>query len=99
MDDFESIKGQVPFALTADAVTAQQTAQLPEGVYSIINNTVNDARIKISATANDVTASTGRLLMPGNEIRVEITKDDRIGVIGVGGSVTLDIIRVRARAW
>lgn len=99
MDDFESIKGQLPFTLTADAVTAQQTAQLPEGVYSIINNTLYDARIKIDTTANDVTAATGRLLMPGNEVKQELSKNDRIGLIGVGGSVTLDIIRIRARAW
>lgn len=99
MDDFESIKGQVPFTLTADTVTAQQTAALPEGVYSIINNTMYDARIKIDTTANDVTAVTGRLLMAGNEFRQELAKNDRIGLIGVGGSVTLDIIRVRARAW
>lgn len=100
MDDFESISGQVPFQLTADAVTGQQTATvLPEGIYSIINNTMYDARIKVGGTANDVTAATGRLVMPGNEVKQEVKKDERIGVIGVGGSVTLDIIRIRARAW
>lgn len=99
MDDFESIEGQTPIILTADTVTAAQTSALPEGIYSIINISDYDAKIKIGDPANDVNASTGRRVIAGNEVRQEVKAGRKIGVIGIGAAVTLEIIRIRARTW
>lgn len=97
MTDFESLeyRNREP-DLVVGAVTASQTAALSEGIYSVINISTDDCRIKVGATANDVTALSGRRLLAGNEIYVEVKKDRKIGALAVSGTVTLEIHKVRS---
>lgn len=97
MENFESLESRFRIPdLVADSVTAQQTGQLPAGIYSVMNVSDADARIKVGTTANDVTQTSGRRIFAGNEVFQEVKKDRRIGLIAVAGTATLEIHLVRS---
>lgn len=72
-------------ALTTSA-TAAQTAVLSGGLYDLWCDV--DTYLKVAATANDVTTSTGYLLRVNNTITLLLPQDlERIGAIGSAGTL------------
>lgn len=97
MENFESLeyRSREP-DLVVGSVTALQTGALTEGIYSVINTSTDDCRLKVGETANDVTAASGRRLFAGNEVYLEVKQGRKIGAISIAGTVTLEIHKVRA---
>lgn len=70
------------------STSAAQSAALAEGVYHITATV--DSYIKIATTANDVTTSTGYLLLAYNTVAFEVPNNYKVGVISAGtGTLTI----------
>jgi hypothetical protein len=61
------------------STVAAQSAALAEGIYHITSTV--DCFIKIATTANDVTTSTGYLLLAYNTVAFRVPDQYKVGVI------------------
>lgn len=75
-------KGTVSLSTTAD-----QSAALTGGVYDVWSDV--DCYIKVAATANNVTTSTGYLLRANNTIPIIVPDQEKLGGIVASGTGTL----------
>lgn len=75
------------------STSAAQSAALTAGIYDVWCDV--DCYIKVAATANDVTTSTGYLLRAGNTIPLIIPDQQKIGGIVSSGTGTLTYHRVK----
>lgn len=103
----EPVKGTNGAALVSDAIslsgnaqgtvslstTASQSAALTGGVYDVWSDV--DCYIKVAATANDVTTSTGYLLRANNTIPIIVPDQEKLGGIVASGTGTLSYHRVK----
>lgn len=69
------------------STTAAQSAALTGGVYDVWSDV--DCYIKVAATANDVTTSTGYLLRANNTIPIIVPDQEKLGGIVASGTGTL----------
>lgn len=76
----------------ATSTIAAHSAALSEGVYDVWSAV--DTYIKVAASANDVTTSTGYLLRANQTIPVWVSNGNKIGGILVTGTSTLSYHRV-----
>lgn len=76
----------------ATSTTAAQSATLAEGVYDVWS--ASDTYLKVAATADDVTTSTGYLLRANQTIPVWVSQGSRIGAVLSSGTGTLSYHRV-----
>lgn len=72
--------------------TAAQSSALTGGIYDV-GSTV-DCYVKVNATANNVTTSTGYLLRANNTIPLIVPDQEKIGAITSGATGTLTYHRV-----
>lgn len=75
------------------STTAAQSAALTGGVYDIWSDV--DCYIKVAATANGVTTSTGYLLRANNTIPILVSDQEKLGGIVASGTGTLSYHRVK----
>lgn len=75
------------------STTASQSAALTGGVYDVWSDV--DCYIKVAATANDVTTSTGYLLRANNTIPIIVPDQEKLGGIVASGTGTLSYHRVK----
>ncbi len=75
------------------STTAAQSAALTGGIYDVWSDV--DCYIKINATANDVTTSTGYLLRANNTVPIIVPDQEKIGGILASGTGTLSYHRVK----
>lgn len=75
------------------STTAAQSAALTGGVYDVWSDV--DCYIKVAATANDVTTSTGYLLRANNTIPIIVPDQEKLGGIVASGTGTLSYHRVK----
>lgn len=75
------------------STAAAQSAALTDGIYDVWCDV--DCYIKVAATANDVTTSTGYLLRANNTIPVIVPDQEKIGGIVASGTGTLTYHRVK----
>lgn len=73
------------------STSATQSGALPEGIYHITSTV--DCYIKISTTANNVTTSTGYLLLAYNTVPFRVPDQNKVGVIAASAG-TLYIHKV-----
>lgn len=84
-------QAQANFAFT---VAANQSAALNEGVYDVWSD--QDCYVKIdSVAANDVTTSTGYLLLANNVVPMTVREGSKIGAIRRTADGTLSFHKVR----
>lgn len=74
------------------STTAAQSSALTGGVYDVWSSV--DTYIKVNATANDVTTSTGYLLRANNTVPVIVPDQEKLGGILSSGTGTLYYHRV-----
>lgn len=75
------------------STTAAQTAAIETpGIYDLWCDV--NCYVKINSTANDVTTSTGYLLLANNVVPFTIGKGDKIGAIVAAGTGTLSYQKV-----
>lgn len=91
VSDAISLSGNTQGAVSL-STTAAQSAALSAGVYDVWADV--DCYIKVAATANDVTTSTGYLLLANNTIPIIVPDQERIGGIVAAGTGTLSYHRV-----
>lgn len=87
-----SISGFSQASLSISGIAAQSAA-LTGGVYDVWSTV--DCYIKINATANDVTTSTGYLLRANNTVPMQVPDQEKIGAITSGAAGTLTYHRVK----
>lgn len=74
--------------------TAAQTSALGPGVYAVWSPDVT-VHLKVAATADDVTTSTGFTVFAGNMVALGVgLNDNKIGAITDGASGTLYVFRI-----
>lgn len=66
--------------------TADQTPELPEGIYDVWTDV--DCYIKVDEDASGVTTSNGYLLRADNTIPIYVRSGHKIGVIGTSGTLS-----------
>lgn len=92
VSDAVSLSGYSQGTVSLSTVAAQSAA-LTGGVYDIWSDV--DCYIKIAATANDVTTSTGYLLRANNTIPIIVPDQEKLGGIVASGTGTLTFHRVK----
>ncbi len=90
--DSLKLSGNAQVTPLSTSGTAAQTAALTDGIYHVWAAT--NTFIKVAATANDVTTSTGYELKAGNTIAVMVPGGQKIGAVLASGSSTLYIHKV-----
>lgn len=80
-------------ATVALSTTAAQSAALDAGEYDVWSDV--DCYIKVAATANDVTTSTGYMLRANNTVPVIVPSQEKLGGIVASGTGTLTYHRVK----
>ena len=74
------------------STSAAQSGLLSEGIYDVWTDV--ECYLKVAATANDVTTSTGYILRTGISLPLAIPNQTRIGAITASGTGTLNIHKV-----
>ena len=93
--DSVAIAGYSQATLSVSNVAAQTGAALDPGLYDVWCNEA-DVYIKLAATANDVTTSTGYVVKAGNVTTLEVNASGyKLGGILAAGSGTLCYHRIR----
>lgn len=93
--DAVSLVGNAQATLSVTSTAAQTAAALDPGLYDVWCDET-DVYLKLAATANDVTTSTGYKLALGNIVTMEVPPGSyKLGGITAGTSGTLRYHRVR----
>lgn len=93
VNDPADLEGNAQITPVSVSTTGAQSAALTEGIYDVWADA--DVYIKVATTANDVTTSTGYLLVSGNVVPILIREGRKIGGILASGTGTLRAHRVR----
>lgn len=92
MTDAISLSGNAQGTVSITTAAAQSSA-LAGGIYDVWSDV--DCYIKVNATANDVTTSTGYLLRANNTIPLIVPNQEKLGGIVSAGTGTLYYHRVK----